>query len=671
MNANRTAKRSQYQQRKMRLESLERRSLMAGDFRSLDGVGNNLSQSQWGSTEEDFLRLAPSAYQDGISAPAGAARKSAREISDLVSAQNGVDLLNNRDLSAMVYAWGQFLDHDIDLTDTGTTELFSISVPKGDPYFDPTSTGTKTIPLLRSTFDPATGTAKGNPRQQVNSITAFIDGSQVYGTTAERAAALRTFQGGLLKVSEGNLLPLNTDGLPNSTSPPTPASSFFLAGDIRANENIELTAMQTLFMREHNRVATQLLKDNPTWKDEQLYQEARRIVGAEMQAITYNEFLPALLGPNALPAYRGYNSRVNPGISNEFATAAFRLGHSMLGSDVEFLDNQGNETRDPIELRDAFFNPEIIKQEGIDEVLKYLASDRAQEIDVKVVDDVRNFLFGPSGSGGLDLAALNIQRGRDHGLSDYNSTRVAMGLPAVKSFADITKNVGLQTALKQAYGDVNKIDLWVGGLAEDHVKGASVGPTFQRILADQFTRLRDGDRFWYENNFRGRQLDTLRNTSLADVIRRNTTTTNLQQNVFVFRAEIGGRVIFDANGNGRLKPIENGIAGVSVRLLDADGAVVASTTTTRDGGYRFTSLDLGSYRVEITPPNGMRITTRPLQAIAITKGMVVDRQDIGLARTNSGAPRVSSLSSEQAASLVFAQFDPLGGTSTNFSKRRR
>src|SRR5262249_53886319 len=143
-------------------------------------------------------------------------------------------------------------------------------------------------------------------------------------------------------------------------------------------------------------------------------------------------------------------------------------------------------------------------------------------VDTKIVGDLRNFLFGPPGSGGLDLASLNIQRGRDHGLADYNSTRAAYGLRRVTSFAQITSDPTLQQQLQTLYGNVNNIDLWVGGLAEDHLPGASVGQTFARIIADQFARLRAGDRFWYQRDFSGAELYALDHTTLADIIRRNT-----------------------------------------------------------------------------------------------------------------------------------------------------
>jgi len=604
---------------------------------TIDGSGNNVAHPSWGAVGADLLRLSPAAYGDGVSSPSGADRPSARVVSNLLAASPAGGVTNDRDFTAFVYAWGQFLDHDLGLTGTASPrERLPIAVPAGDPSFDPAGTGTMTISMSRSAWDPATGTAAGNPRQQVNSITAFIDGSQVYGSDATRAAALREFSGGRLRTSAGSLLPFNTGGLDNANDAHVvPDAQLFLAGDVRANENPELVALQTLFVREHNRIAAEAAARNPGWTDEQLYQHARRLVIAELQKITYDEFLPAILGAGtpaaqAVHAYAGYRAGVNPGIATEFSTAGFRLGHSMLGEDIQFLDDAGNPVRDELRLKDAFFDPRSVSEVGIDPLLKYLSSDRAQEIDTKVVDDVRNFLFGQPGQGGFDLASLNIQRGRDHGLADYNSVRVAYGLPRLTSFAQISADPAVQAALRQAYGSVDKIDLWVGGLAERHLPGSSLGETFTRILVDQFTRLRDGDRYWYQNALPADMVRKVQQTSLVDIVRRNTGLTNLQPDVFFFRTSIGGTVFADGNRDGRRQAAEPGLAGATVSLVDAAGTTVATTRSDAAGGYVFRRLDLGSFRVVVAPPAGVAGPGTTSRVVAITRGMDVRDVTIGV-----------------------------------------
>lgn len=547
--------------RKLRTEQLEQRQLLAADtgaaanssvdleqlFDSLivqvaavdvaaiDGTGNNLVETDGGSTDEQLLRLVSVEYGDSISTPAGEDRPSAREVSNVVAAQTELTT-NDRGLTDLVWLWGQFIDHDIDLTENADpAEAFNIEVPTGDEYFDPDGSGDDVIGLNRSVYDTETGDEASDPRQQINQITAFLDGSMIYGSDEERATALRTFEGGQLKTSEGDRLPFNEEGFANAGGT---SDTLFLAGDVRANENAALTAMHTVWVREHNRLADEIATANPELSDEEIYQQARAIVRAELQVITYNEFLPALLGEGAISEYSGYDATVNPGISNLFSTAAYRLGHSMLPTDLLRLNNDGSTVdAGNLSLQDAFFNPQNILDGGIDSLLLGAANQQAQEIDNMIIDDVRNFLFGEPGQGGFDLASLNIQRGRDHGLADYNQARIDLGLDPVASFDQITSDPGLADELEALYGDVNNIDAWVGGLAEDHVEGSSLGEFMQTVLIDQFERLRDGDRFYYENVLSGSALAAVERTTLSDVILRNTDVEGLSDNVFIDEVE--------------------------------------------------------------------------------------------------------------------------------------
>jgi hypothetical protein len=144
---------------------------------------------------------------------------------------------------------------------------------------------------------------------------------------------------------------------------------------------------------------------------------------------------------------------------------------------------------------------------------------RAQEVDTHMVDGLRNFLFGTENLG-IDLAATNIQRGRDHGLADYNSVRVALGLARKTTFLSICPHKPeLAKKLKDLYLDIDNIDLWVGGLAEEHVRDGALGETFASIVREQFERVRDGDRFFYEATFGKEDVARFKKQGLCKVLK--------------------------------------------------------------------------------------------------------------------------------------------------------
>lgn len=493
------------------------------ELRSIDGTGNHPDDPQRNASFTPLARIAPADYADGISSLAGPGRPSARVVSNIVVAQDEL-VANPYGTSDFLWQWGQFLDHDIDLSEgVDPPEPAPIEVPAGDPAFDPDGTGVVVIPLNRSVHDLETGTDPENPREQLNEITGWIDASNVYGSDPERAGALRMHdRSGRMLTSGRALLPDDDGRLPNATG--GAPGTMFLAGDLRANEQVGLTALHTLFVREHNRQADRIRRHDPELDGDEIFERARRRVAALMQVITYEEFLPALLGPDALPPYRGYRPERDARILNEFSTAAFRFGHSALSPRLLRLDVWLRERPEGhLPLRDAFFSPDGIRlQGGIEPLLRGLAHQAHQRIDVFVVDDVRNFLFGAAGAGGFDLPALNVQRGRDHGLASYNALREAYGLARRAGFDEISSDPEVQGRLAAAYEAVDDVDPWVGGLAEDPVAGSQLGELFHEILVEQFTALRDGDRFWYENDFDGEERDRLRRTRLSDVIRRNT-----------------------------------------------------------------------------------------------------------------------------------------------------
>lgn len=570
------------------------------NYRTYDGSLNNPVETSWGATGTNLLRLVPVAYADSIAAPAGPNRANPRTISNSLFSQES-PINDPLSLSDFCWVFGQFIDHDIGITPDGT-ESAIIKVPTGDPHFDPLGAGTAIIPMHRNVFDPNTGTGSDNPRQHPNMITAFIDGSGVYGSDQTRADWLRTFEGGKLKTSTGNLLPFNTeDGellgeiteeAPEMDNATGISDKLYVAGDVRANENPLLLSFHTLFVREHNRLCDELAIKHPDWDDEVLYQYARKLVGGLIQSMVYDEWLPAM-GVD-LDDYQGYQNDVHPQLSNVFTAAAFRLGHTLLNSTIRRIADNGEVIEQGnLALQDAFFNPFVFIETGdIDPFFKGMATQIQQSMDPKLINDVRNFLFGPPGAGGLDLAAVNINRGRERGLPDFNSVRASMGLVPYNFFQQINSNAGVFTRLLSMYEDINDIDPWVGMLAEKPMPGALFGETIMSIIKYQFTSLRDGDRFFYlvDPILSEADKDWIKQTSLHDVIMNNTNISLMQNNVFsaMPHSEICANMTADVEG---VVTTESGtpIADVDLSLTILNDDAYSFTTST-EGDYYFTDL---------------------------------------------------------------------------------
>jgi hypothetical protein len=515
------------------------------EFYSANGSNVNSAHTDWGQAGTLLGRVANASHDPGANWMGLADLPNAREISNIVCAQPGI-INDERGLSDFNWLWGQFITHEIDFTltqngrvgENGTPEAADIDIAEDDP--DMGAPGGSKIRFFRSLYVNVTENEVVH-REHPNSITSWIDGSVVYGSSEETSNWLRTFEGGRLKVSEnvfGDLLPVAAED--DDTAPPMSFAGFsadvrFVAGDSRANEHIALMAMHVLFMREHNRLAEGIQDRNPDWSDEDIYQRAKKIVAAQMQAITYEEFLPSL--GVTLDAYSGHYPEVNPEVTSAFATVAFRMGHSQIGDTFLRVDEQ----RAPIEeghmsLFDGFWTTQPITEEGgVAPMLRGMAMQTQPANDVYFGDDLRNQLFGHPGAGGMDLCAIDIQRGRDHGVPDYAAIRDTFGLENIAAYSEITSDSVIADNLALAYGNESPghIDPLIGMLAEDHLPDSALGETMDALIRDQFTRLRDGDPFYYEND---PELDGVESeltaTKLAHVILRNTEIESLQCNVF-------------------------------------------------------------------------------------------------------------------------------------------
>ncbi|KYN39975.1 Peroxidasin [Trachymyrmex septentrionalis] len=549
-------------------------------YRAIDGSCNNLRHSTWGSSHTGFRRVLQPIYENGFSMPVGwekgrryygYPKPAARLVSTTVISTHAIT--SDDQISHMVMQWGQFLDHDLDhalpsvsseswdgidckKSCDNAAPCFPMEVPPGDPRIS----NRRCIDFIRSSAvcgSGATSILWGGltPREQLNQLTSYLDASQVYGYDDELARDLRDFttDRGLLR--EGPTLPGHKSLLPYASgqfvdcrrNPLESSINCFVAGDIRANEQVGLLAMHTLWLREHNRIARALREMNPHWNGEKLYQEARRIVGAEMQHITYRHWLPRIFGSavedSMLGPYRGYDPNVDASISNVFATAALRFGHSLIQPRLERLNASFQPIpQGPLNLRDAFFAPwRLVEEGGVDPLIRgmYVTAAKLKLPEQNLNVELTEQLFRTAHAVALDLAAMNIQRGRDHGLPGYVEWRDYCNMSRVETFEHLNNDISsarVRQKLRELYGHPGNIDVWVGGILEDQLPGMKVGPLFKCLLLEQFRRTRDGDRFWYENPsvFRAEQLVQIQQVSLARILCDNgDNITRIQPNVFL------------------------------------------------------------------------------------------------------------------------------------------
>lgn len=511
------------------------------ESRSFDGTRNNLSNIDLGSVGQHYTRIATANYADGIGS-INQDLPNPRELSNLVFEQES-NQSDTDDLSDFNWAFGQFVCHDIDYIKYNQSEEIEFSVPPSDNFFDIGSS----LQYFRKNYDPLTGNAAQGPREYQNLSTTFLDGSSIYGCSQERADWLRTFEGGKLKTSDGNFMPWNTlNGEYNSLidvdapfmkqQPGLSNQKLFVAGDERVNKNPAIIALHTVFLREHNRLCDQLADENPNWSDERLYQRARKMVGAYIQKITFNDWLPSI--GILLEPFTGYDSSIDPSISNAFSAAGIVFENTLIGPELLRLDNTGNSiSKGNLPIGEGYYyEPTTLFLDGIDVYLKGMSTQVQQQFDTKAITNVRNFDFADDHDLAFDLIADRVFSGRDRGLPSFNQIRLNLGLPDYSTFSNLTGG-DLESAnkLSSLYNSIDDLDLWVGLLAEKKQTNGMMGEVISTIIERQLRNVRDGDRFYYKNEtqvFSVYDIQEIENTTLHDIIARNTAITIMQDDVF-------------------------------------------------------------------------------------------------------------------------------------------
>ncbi|PAV56333.1 hypothetical protein WR25_19420 [Diploscapter pachys] len=458
------------------------KSVTNNNYRSITGICNNVDNPNFGAANSPVARLsAKPTYANGIDsirkAVSGQDLPSTRLISNLIN--QGTSEVFDRNANHFHMQFGQFIAHDIIFMPSSTgpngqaldcssctvnnPNCAPIEIPTNDPYFPKSTPTTKSCMRLTRALNGQTGFG---PRMQIDQ-------------------AMR-------------LIPLHVT-----------------------------------FILEHNRIADAVAKTRPTATDEQIYQIARRALIAMYQYAVYKEYLPKLLGQGLMnefgltPLINGntrYNKTANPSLMVEFTTAAFRFGHSQARADFPRVDYNNKPLDTPVNLgSNIFYTDAQYDFDGARRLLSGMLMTNGMQVDTSFSFPIRNQLFEIRGkpASGVDLIATNIMRGRDTGVAPYVNYRSFAKLSPVTKFDDLIVDMGADRVnlLKTVYANVNDIDLYVGILMEKPMNEALIGPTGGRIIAEQFRRLRDGDRFYFEHSNAGAR--GLTNDELSEIRKTN------------------------------------------------------------------------------------------------------------------------------------------------------
>ncbi|XP_061451047.1 dual oxidase 2 [Rhineura floridana] len=528
------------------------------EIQRYDGWYNNLVYHRHNSAGSWLSRLLPANYADGVyQAPQEPNVPNARRLSDLVArGKSGLPSWENRTVLGVFFGF-HVLSEILEADKPGCpTEFLNLAIPQGDHIFDSAESGDVVLPFQRMQWAPGTGQSPNSPREQVNGVTGWLDGSAIYGSSHSWSDSLRSFSRGMLLSGTDKGFPKQTKAnslmwkaLDPSTGQGGPQRIFDF-GNAKGNANLFLQATSIVWFRYHNYLAEKLAQEKPGWSDEDLFQHVRKKVIAVYQNIVLYEWLPAFVGNNGITTYQGYKQHVDARISPEFVVVSALFLGTMVPAGV-YMRNKSCDCSNTncgfrkvtstdgslspaLRLCNSYWNrenPNLQNAEDVDDLLLGMASQIAEEEDNIVVDDLQDYWYGTLKYSRMDFVASWILRGRDLGLSTYNKTREFFNLPPGEDWLDISQN---ETLVNMYNNDIGHVELLLGGLLEPN------GTLFRAIIEDQFLRLRDGDRFWFENDknglFSSDEIEDIKNISFRDVLDNVTyaDSTNMQNNVFLW-----------------------------------------------------------------------------------------------------------------------------------------
>ncbi|XP_060228150.1 dual oxidase 2 [Meriones unguiculatus] len=535
-------------------------SSLPWEVQRYDGWFNNLKYHRLGAAGSRLQRLVPAHYADGVyQALEEPLLPNPRRLSDAVTrGRAGLPSLHNRTVLGVFFGY-HVLSDLVSVEKPGCpAEFLNIHIPRGDPVFDPDKRGNVVLPVQRSRWDRKTGQSPSNPRDLTNQVTGWLDGSAIYGSSHSWSDALRSFSGGQLASGPDPAFPRDSQNSLLMWMAPDPATGqggpqgLYAFGAQLGNRDPFLQALGLLWFRYHNLCARRLAQEHPHWGDEELFQHARKRVIATYQNIALYQWLPSFLQKTP-PEYSGYNPFVDPSISPEFVAASEQFFSTMVPPGVYMRNSschfrkfpkEGSGSSPALRVCNSYWireNPNLKSAQEVDQLLLGMASQISELEDRIVTEDLRDYWPGPDRFSRTDYVASSIQRGRDMGLPSYSQALLALGLEPPKNWSALNPKVEPQVleATAALYNqDLSQLELLLGGLLESH---GNPGPLFSTIVLDQFVRLRDGDRYWFENTRNGlfseEEIAEIRNTTLRDVLVAvsNVDPSALQPNVFFWQ----------------------------------------------------------------------------------------------------------------------------------------
>lgn len=532
-------------------------------YRTFDGTCNNIERPSMGAADQCNKRLLPASYRDGISEPP--VRPNVASIYEAVQDIPVKDMNPIGRPTAIFAEVFQFFAHDVSATALSALQgeldccsrkkepqcALSIDVTPAREYREK---GAHCLPFLRAARCPCSG---DSVRQSLNTASAYIDLSQVYGK-GERIDRKRPWLLSHSITPDHHMLPLRSSPAQEF------ASNVCLQGDMRASQQQSVSFFTIVFLRQHNLIAGRLRAMNKKWSVREVFEEARRIVIARWQIVYFAEALNLLVDKDLpqrfklhmddLSAGTEYNPSLESGILAEYIFAESR-GHGLVPATL------GTEEFKWFDSSEFFADNSSTYISSLARILWGTEANR----NIPYARSVAHELFkGPRDSVGLSMLMYNIQRGRDVGLPDYRRVLEWAHNATIESFDDIRQlNVSSEETvqlLERLYQNINEIDLFVGASLEKPYGTGVIQLTNQMMKLHQHVRQVYGDRFFWSH--RGVLTDAQRkvliaSSTLSQLLCEVLDIEEVPEDVMTFQGDRPAMKLCSSYGNIDLDPWKN------------------------------------------------------------------------------------------------------------------